>query len=89
VPRWKQRTCASSPAQHPAAQVTEEADSQQYRPAGICRVVSLGPLFYLATSGSIFALLIVPDHSKLILTIRINTHSEFSACSLETAAFSG
>ena len=70
-------------------QVTEEADSQQYRPAGIYRVVSLGPLFYLATSSSIFALLIVPDHSKLILTIRINTHSEFSARSLEAATFSG
>ena len=33
---------ASPPAQYPAAQVTEEADPQQYRPAGICRVVPLG-----------------------------------------------
>jgi hypothetical protein len=70
-------------------QVTEETDSQQYRSAGICRVVSLGPLFYLAMSGIIFALLIVPDHSKLILTIRINTHSAFSARSLEAATFFG
>jgi hypothetical protein len=36
---------ASPPAQYPAAQVTEEAGSQQYRPAGICRVVSLGPRY--------------------------------------------
>ena len=33
---------ASPPAQYPAAQVTEVADPQQYRPAGICRVVPLG-----------------------------------------------
>jgi hypothetical protein len=31
---------ASPPAQYPAAQVTEEADSQQYRSVNICGVVS-------------------------------------------------
>ena len=36
---------ASPPAQYPAAQVTEEADSQQYRPAGICGVVSFEPRY--------------------------------------------
>ena len=36
---------ASPPAQYSAAQVTEEADSRQYRPAGICGVVSFGPRY--------------------------------------------
>src|ERR1035438_2000274 len=37
---------ASPPAQYRAAQVTEEGDSQQYRSAGICGVVSFGLRYF-------------------------------------------